>query len=560
MLVRLEITNFALIEHVVLETKPGFTVITGETGAGKSLLIGAISAIIGARVNKELVKTGCDKARIEGCFTGVKHHFSPEIWQDLGLDADDEGDQEMLILSREIEAGGRTWCRINGRIVTLSLFRKVGSVLADIHGQNENQALFDVSSHLPMLDLFGGPDLQKALSAWQEQWEAWRCTRQKLAKYGLTEAERSRELDLLQYQINEIRTVAPKKGEEIKLQKHRDLQIHAERISQDLAAAAGLLEGESGANILDPLAEAIDHVTRISTRLEKATPIAEQMLTAQTLLTEAAGGIRDLEEQVEYNPALLEKIDVRLDKLTRIKKKYGQTIEEILTFAEEAEARVNELSQSEEHVAQLTVELAAQEKLLRKRGDELTSVRQAAGLRLAAGIGAELTELGMPGVKFEVAFAEQSPTESGLDAVEFLISTNPGEPLKPLVKIASGGEAARIMLAVKTVLAVADGTPLLIFDEVDAGISGRTSELVGAKLAQLGQLSQVFCVTHTAQIAAMADQQLMIAKQSDDQHTATYIYELNEVERIDEIARLLSGDQAAEYARELAGKLLARSP
>lgn len=581
MLIRLEITNFALIEHAVIDASAGLSVITGETGAGKSLLIGAIGAITGARVSRELVQTGKDRARVEACFSDVRSCLSPELLAAAGLaddpaagaadagdpaedpangggPAEDPADADLLILSREIEAGGRTWSRINGRLVPLSLFRSIGSHLADIHGQNENQALFDPATHAGLLDAFAGGSVAELLQSWRTYWRQGRDLERRLGQFGLTEAERAREMDLLQYQVNEIRSLDPKIGEEQKLQRHRDLQLHAERLSSALSRMEDLLSGgDETDGVLGRLGDLSALIDGAIPLLPQAADAKAQVLTAQDLLTDVRHAVERFRSQIEFNPQLLEKIDARLDRLSRLRRKYGDTVESVLDFARQAERRLSELTQSEARIAELSADLAAVREALADVGARLTAARSAAGRQLSEQIGGQLAELGMPAAVFSVQFRPAPPGPTGADSIEFLLSANRGEPLKPLARMASGGEAARIMLAIKLILAEADRTPLLIFDEVDAGISGRISELVGRKLAQLGRQTQVFCVTHTAQIAAMADHQLMIEKQSGDRQTRTRIVELTPDQRVDAIARLLSGDQGSEKARELAGELLA---
>lgn len=580
MLIRLEITNFALIEHAVIDAAAGLSVITGETGAGKSLLIGAIGAITGARVSRELVQTGKDRARVEACFSDARSCLSPELLAAAGLsdidDSDDAaapesadgtaeadaagtGDADLLILSREIEAGGRTWSRINGRLVPLSLFRSIGSRLADIHGQNENQALFDPATHAGLLDAFAAGSVDALLRTWRAYWRQGKDLERSLGQLGLTGAERAREMDLLQYQLNEIRSLDPKIGEEKKLQKHRDLQMHAERLSTAFSRMAELLGGGDEADdMLGRLGDLAGLADGVVPLLPQAVDAKTQILAAQDLLTDVRHAVERFQSQIEFNPQLLEKIEARLDRLSRLKRKYGDTIEAVLDFARQGEHRLMELMQNEERIEQLTADLGAVRKKLTDLGNQLTAARSAAGRQLSEEIGGQLTELGMPEAVFSVQLRPAAPGPNGADSIEFLLSANRGEPLKPLARMASGGEAARIMLAIKLILAAADRTPLLIFDEVDAGISGRISELVGRKLAQLSRLTQVFCVTHTAQIAAVADHQLMIEKQSGPHQTRTRIVELMPHQRIDAIARLLSGDQGGEKARELAGELLAR--
>ncbi len=553
MLERLDIRNFALIDRASLIVKPGFSVISGETGAGKSLLIGAIGAVMGARVGKDLVQTGADRAIVEAAFSQIKDKIPSDLWSELSVDEDD-----ILILTREIEAGGRTWCRINGRLVSLSLLKQVSAHLMDIHGQNENQKLFNAASHKGLLDLFGGAAVESAVRDYRLFWEKRRSLKEKLGEFGVSSTERERDLDLLRYQVREIRTVAPRENEDRKLQKHRDLQEHAERVTANLSTVLNLLTGQGAeGGALAEISQAVSLIEK-TTALQPAVGAAwETLSTCQDLLYEALSEIRGVAEETQYNPQLLDKIDARLDVLHRLKKKYGPEIDDVFEFARQAEEKIHLLEDSETQIQELGRQLAESETALRDRAVKLTVARAAAGERLSTEICRQLSALGMKDARFAVDLSENMPQIDGMDSVEFLLSPNKGEPLKALAKIASGGEAARIMLAIKLILATEDQTPLLIFDEVDAGVSGRTSELVGQKLLELSSHAQVFCVTHTAQIAALADHHMLIKKRHADQRTLTEIYELNEADRVQEVARLLSGETATTQAVELAVQLRA---
>lgn len=552
MLVQLDIRNFALIDHVTLRTEPGLSVISGETGAGKSLLIGAIGAIMGNRVSKDLVQTGQERAQIEAVFINIRDRIPSELWLSLP-----DTDEDQLILAREIETSGRTVCRINGRLVSLSLLKEVASYLMDIHGQNENQKLFNPVSHAALLDLFGGAAVSAAFSVYQDFWKQRQALRKQLQSFGVSAAERERDLDLLRYQVDEIRHAAPREKEDKKLQKHRDLQANAERITGDLSTALDLLDGEAEGGALGLVARAVSLCESVSQLQPAAQGAAETLATCQDLLHEAMSEIRVVAESVEYNPHLLEKIDARLDVLHKLKRKYGPELEDVIQFAAAAEEKIQLLEDSETMIQSLEAQLVACDEKLKEAAAHLRTTRQQAGVALSEAICRELADLGMPNVRFSVSLIPRAEQADGADEIEFLLSPNKGEPLKALAKIASGGEAARIMLAIKLILAGEDRTPLLVFDEVDAGISGRTSELVARKLLSLSHQAQVFCVTHTAQIAAMADQHMLIEKHDEEERTVTNIHQLDETGRLEEVARLLSGGTATEQATELAIQLRA---
>ncbi len=606
MLTQVEIHDFALIEQAVLEPGAGLFIISGETGAGKSILIDAIGALTGERVSRDVIRQGQSRARIEAVFSQPRTSL-PLDWQvQLGLaEAEDvqavagpaaaarqatgpgqevtarEAGQaadtalvspvtqagpaaapdDDLIVSREILASGKSNCRINGRLVPLAVLRQTVQYLIDIHGQNDQQSIFSPATHIQLLDRFAGDGLQAPLAAYQQAVVQWSNLQQQLHRLGQDPAERARQLDLLDYQIREISGAAIRPGEEEQLTARRRLLANREKIREALSDAYEQLSGSGDTAINARLARLharLDFAARQSETLAGQRQLIESSLEQ---LQSAAAGLLDFLEDDGSDPGELVRLDERLDLFYRLKKKYGGDLASVQAYLSRATARREELADGEARFERLQKQ---QEKIARQisaQADTLSDLRQAAASRLQSQIMVELADLGMKGVRFAVKM-EKTPLEtgpyprSGLDRVEFMISPNPGEPLKPLARIASGGEASRVLLAIKTILADVDAIPVLIFDEIDTGVSGRTAGRVAAKLKQIARRHQVLCITHMAQIAALADQHLLIEKQTDGEKTRTLLRSLDQEGRIRELARLLSGGIGDEAARQLAEQLL----
>ncbi len=565
MLVRLEIRDFALIDRVEILPFAGLNVLTGETGAGKSIVIDAISAIAGERTGRDMVRSGSETAVLEAVFRGVSDRIPSDFAESTGLRLD-EGDE--LYVGREISANGRSLCRVNGRMVPLAVLRELLSYLVDIHGQNDNQAIFRPETHLALLDRSIGEPIQAALADYGAEFDRLQAIRRRMEELGSDPAERERTLDLLRYQVDEIQRAGIRPDEDERLASRRKVVANAGRIIESLEAAYEILEGEGEASVSAALASAVARVETAARSLAKAEEHRAALEEARMAVETSAAGLRRLVEGIEVKPGELEQIDERLDLLFRLKKKYGGTLAEVARYLENAARRLAALEDGEAEHARLEKESIAQTEVLLAKAAVLTRLRTEASERISSRIGAELETLGMRGVRFAVRIApaneakeeEERPAprflRTGTDQVEFLISPNPGEPLKPLARIASGGEAARIMLAIKAILADADRIPVLIFDEVDTGISGRTAGSVGEKLSRLAGSHQVICVTHMAQIAAMADHQILIEKTTDGQRTWTSLRALDRAERRAELARLLSGGTGESEALDLAERLL----
>lgn len=552
MLWRLEIDQLALIERAELELSEGFGVITGETGAGKSLLLGAIAAISGAAVSKDLIRSGADTALVEAVFLDVRRHFPDDEEVLSYLEEEDQ-----LIIGREIRRNGRHLCRVNGRMVPLAFLKRIGGRLCDIHGQNDRQKIFEADKHLSLLDRFGREEIAPAKMAYHRAWQA-SVELSKQEKELLADPEERRMLtERLQYQINEIQNIDPQEGEDESLSRRRDLLANEEKLNLGIGAALQSLSGGSGA--AEALALAFAEIRELTPYLEALGPAVSNLEQASELVRETVSSLHHISDSLDSRPGELEAVDGRLDAITRLKKKYGGDIEAVRHFLKLAEERLERIEQAAAMADEIREKRLRVTAVLNERGLALREARKKAAERLSRSIRKELKELGMTQADFSVRFTEKDVARAGaegMETCEFMLAANRGEALKPLAQTASGGEASRIMLAIKVILAEADETPLLIFDEIDTGISGETTTIVAEKLKRLGKSHQVLCVTHQAQIAAAADYQFMIYKQSDAERTRTFIRPLGAEERARELSRLLSGNREDERSLELARQLL----
>ena len=590
-LVQVEITDFALIDRALLMPGPGLTVMTGETGAGKSILIDAISVLCGGRASREMIRSGCDRAVIEAVFEGQIQLLPKRLIESLGLEnndiehaAADEANQDSaseLILTREIFATGRNVCRLNGRLIPLSLIKEISSYLIDIHGQHDQQAIFKSETHLQLLDRFGGTEIVNVKRPYRESLKQWRQLQRELEELGSDPAQRSRMLDMLRYQVREIETANLKSGEEEKLTARRRMLANAEKIMQALAESYARLTEDQPQSLLISLGLVSDKIEQAARHVEALIETKNQIEESLIMLQTAADDIRNQMDELAFEPGELEQVDERLDLLYRLKQKYGGNLEAVLDFYEKAVARIETLDAGEAVYEQLMRTRRLLEDKLIEKGQALASVRRKKAAELEKLIAAQLKDLGMPGIRFSVSFNATRPSSDlqaeddmssversqtnrnfsaqGMDEVAFVFSANPGEPMRPLAKIASGGEASRIMLAIKVILAQADRMPVLIFDEIDSGVSGHTADRVAEKLTQIAQGRQVFCITHLAQIAAMADMHILIEKQAKDDRTSSHLHVLSEAGCQEELGRLLSGGTGQSEARTLAARLLAKA-
>lgn len=564
MLAALTIRQLAVIESVQLYFHQGFHVLTGETGAGKSIIIDALSLVAGARGSADFVRYGCDKAEVEAAFDLDADHPVWDTIERLGLTASRD---EMLIIRRELTAQGKSSCRLNGHMVNLTMLREVGEMLINIHGQHEHQSLLRVDKHLNWLDAYGGDALLEVKQSYRNEYNRYVGIRKEVEQLKQTSQQTYQMLDLYRFQIDELSSAQLKIGEDEWLQEEKRKLSNAEKLMDHVNGAYERLYGNGAMEAVTVAVDRMEQIVNVDP--EKFQPIVEQLNNAFYQLEDAAYQLRDYREQIEFNPERLADIEDRLDLITSLKRKYGSTIEDMLNHLEHIQAEVEKLEnkddlihkleqQEAEQLARLTEQAKALSQLRRMLADELTVKIE----QVLKDLQMERTRLGIRidrlqesnGV--EVDGLETKFTKQGFDDVEFLISPNPGEPLRPLHKIASGGELSRIMLALKTIFAEVDRIPVIIFDEVDTGVSGRAAQAIAEKLSQVAANGQVFAITHLPQVACMADHQYYIEKQVVDERTSTKVRELNEAGRVEELARMLGGVEVTEKTFHHAQEML----
>lgn len=548
MLRNLDIQNIAVIDRLSCVLGGGMTVLTGETGAGKSIIIDSINMILGARSNKTLVRYGADKALVQAMFS-VDNAVAEKLAQN-GITTEDNE----VFISREITADGRSVARINGVMAPQNILREISGLLVNIHGQQDNQALLTPGRHADFLDSFARDG--ETLEEYRALYARMRELEERLAALSMDEQERLRRIDLLKYQTGELEKADLKPGEKGRLTQQRDKIANSEKIAAAVEEACGALyEGEYG-SAYDRICAAVSSVAQISDIDAGVQAILEKLTDAQYAVEEAAHELRTFGSGIEFDGRMLEEIEQRLDLICRMEKKYGGTEEAALAYFQSASEELLEISGSEDKIAELSAQLEIVRDKLRTCGQMLSAQRKKAGEILSAKIQQELAELDMPKVKFSAAVhCGTDFTANGMDQVEFLISPNPGEPLKPLAKIASGGELSRVMLAMKSVLADTDGVETLIFDEIDTGVSGSAAQKIAQKLAALGEKKQVICISHQPQLAAAADCHFLIRKTEQGGRNVTEIVPLDEAGREKELARMIDGDNLSEtainHAREM---------
>lgn len=555
MLDELSISNFAIIEKLNLSFEKGLSVITGETGAGKSIIIDAISLLIGGRGSSEYVRHGTDRAEIEGLFLAASSHPVHKKAEELGIDTSDG----MVVLRRTISKNGKSICRINGKLMTLAILREIGRMLIDIHGQHEHQDLMHTDRHLVLLDDFGGQRLGSAMSEYKKLYKVFVRKKQQLKQLTENEKEMAHRLDLIQYQWEEINKADLEPDEEERLMNEKLQLSNHGKIYSALQDSYGALYGENKG--LDWVGLAMGHLQDVADIDDSLQKKYDTVANSFYMLEEITFSLRDHFETLEFDPDRLDLIEARLNEITKLKRKYGQTIPEILEYAAEIEEEIDQIENRDEHVAEIRDELDEIIRDLSVEAKNLSQVRMATATKLTEAIHRELNDLYMEKTRFQVRFHQQEPTKElryqkdGTDHIEFVISTNPGEPLKPLSKVASGGELSRIMLALKSILSQDRQTISIIFDEVDTGVSGRVAQSMAQKIFKLSAPSQVFCITHLPQVAAMADNHLYISKQEKGNRTQTLVSPLSKQEKVKEVARMISGveitDLTKKHAREL---------
>ena len=553
MLSLLHIENIAVIESADIQFDQGFNTLTGETGAGKSIVVDAIGAVIGGRTSRDLIRTGAKSALVNALFTAL-----PELpwFTENGLTPDEDGN---LMIQREIQPDGRNVCRLNGRPITVAQLRTLGRQLLNIHGQHDGQQLLDESCHLDYLDSFGGTAPQ--LEEYRNAFHAFNAIRREMSALEMDEAEKARRIDSLTFQIGELERAELRPGEDEELTQRRELLRNAGKLIDAVERAHFALSGdESQEGAASLIEEAEDAMVTAGDMSPQAAALAAQLSELRANADDLAEQVRDLRGEFDFEPGELDEIESRLDVIYRLKKKYGSTVEEMLDYLERSRRELDDIQYSTDTLARLEKRRDKALKEAQKKAQLLSQARVQAGEALQNRIQTELAQLDMPKVRFQAEFqpkgGEFGLDETGMDEVQFLMSANVGEDLKPIQKIASGGELARIMLALKNVLAENDQVGTLVFDEVDTGVSGRAAQKVAEKLADVARSKQVLCVTHLPQLAAMADTHFSVEKGERKGRTFTQVETLDRQRRKEELARLTSGEHVTVASLESAGELL----
>lgn len=547
MLSLLHIENIAVIQCADISFDKGFNVLTGETGAGKSIVIDAISAIMGERAYRDMIRTGSTKASVRGVFTQV-----PELpwFQENGVEYDPE-----TVIQREVYLDGKNVCRVNGSLVSVSILRKLGVQLINIHGQHDSASLFDENNHLILLDEFSGNEPLRR--EYGEKYETYTQLQRQIASLTMDEGEKLRKMEMLRYQIQEIEKAKLTPGEDETLEQRRKLLQNSEKISDNLHDAVNAVYGgEDTDGAASLLGEAERSLSRLSRFSEDFTELHQRVADLMYQVQDVAEELRIARDDLSYSADELEEIESRLDVIHRLRKKYGATCQDILDYKEKASQELDEIVFSDDHLERLKAQCEKAKEAAWEAAKRLRQSREAGAQVLSRQILSELAQLDMPKVQFQCQFSQTDLTASGADLVAFYMSANAGEALKPLSKVASGGELARIMLAMKNVLAQQDQVATLIFDEVDTGVSGRAAQKVAEKLRSVSQNKQVLCVTHLPQLAALATTHFLIAKEERDGRTYTSVTPLDKEGRKRELARIIGGANITETTLKSAEEML----
>ena len=551
MLELLHIENIAIIEAADIEFAPGFNALTGETGAGKSIVIDSLSAVLGQRTSRELIRTGAEKAFVSAAFSGT----APELTEELGIQPEADG---TLLLQREIQTDGKNVCRVNGRPVTVGQLRALGARLLNIHGQHDGQQLLDEEQHIVYLDSFGR--VENLAITYAGKYKNFTDIRRQIGALQMDEAEKARRVDTLQYQIEELKRANLKPGEEEELTARRGMLRNAEKFLDAVAGADYALNGDdSGGGALSALRQAQDALSGVRHLDDAFGQLYERLGEAYSEVYDIAATVEDKRGELDVSPGELDRVESRMDLLYRLKKKYGATVEDMLDYQARCEAELAQIEDAGDTLARLEQALSKAEKEARQAAQALSDARKAAAEQLTSQILAELQQLDMGKIRFAVDFAEKPLDSDGMDTVRFLMSANVGEELRPIHKIASGGELARIMLAMKNVLSEQDHVGTMVFDEVDTGVSGRAAQKVAEKMARISRRKQVLCVTHLPQLAAMADTHFSVEKGERGGRTYTEVRRLDREQRRRELARLTGGSHVSQTMLDGAEELLVQA-
>lgn len=554
MLNEIAIHNFAIIEHLEVPFDEGLTVLTGETGAGKSIIIDAVQLLAGGRGSQEFIRHGAKKAELEGMFTvEAEDHPVFEKMREFGIDAEDGS----IILRRDINSNGKTTCRVNGKLVTIATLREIGSQLIDIHGQHDNQELMQEKRHIHLLDQFAGQPLAEAHANYMDVFNRYSRLKKKLAATSQNEQQIAQRIDLYSFQLQEIDAASLRIDEEEELEEEKLKLQHFNRLFERLHTAYESISGDNHA--LDWVGSAMSDLEDAASIDKQLAAHAETVSTSFYALQDTAHEIKSLIDEMEFDPLRLDEVENRLAMLNALKRKYGKTIEDIVIYREKIADELDQLLNRDERIHAEEEKLEQLKKDLEVEANELSMIRREAAVRLEEAIMTQLTELHMAKSTFHVSIERKNAGNfdaSGFDDIAFLISTNVGEPLKPLVRIASGGELSRIMLALKTIFSKHQGITSIIFDEVDTGVSGRVAQAIADKIAMIATHSQVLCISHLPQVAAMADHHFFISKDVKGNRTTTAVTEIVDLDRTKELSRMLSGAEITALTLQHAEELL----
>ncbi|MGY0280421.1 DNA repair protein RecN [Limosilactobacillus fermentum] len=555
MLQELTIDNLAIIDHLSLEFDDHMTVLTGETGAGKSIIIDAVSLLAGGRGSQEFIRKGEEKLSLQGQFEIPKLPGYVAKLDELGISHDDGA----LIISREIHRSGRNTIRVNGTLVNAATLKQLGSGLVDIQGQNEHQLLLRPEAHLGMLDQFANAKVQPLLASYQEQYQEYRRLEAAVNQKKANEQQWAQRLDMLRYQVKEIGDADLRADEEDELIAERERLEHFQQIATTLQQVVGVLNDDEEAPVLDQVATIMNAAQEIAPFDPEYDDLAQSLSDAYYSLQDVANQAGHQLDSLEFDEERLATINARLATIADLEHKYGESLADVLAYYDQIKEELTDMEAAADSGSDLEERLNAVQTDLLNQGNALSQVRQTAARKLAKQVHTQLKELYMDKAVFEVNFAKTKKpvfSATGIDQVEFYIQTNPGEAMGPLARIASGGELSRVMLALKTIFAQGEGVTSIIFDEVDTGVSGRVAQAIADKIRLIAEGSQVLCITHLPQVAAVAQHHLLIQKRVHDQRTTTSVTLLNTNQRVEELARMLAGDTITKLAREHASELL----
>ncbi|WP_314737138.1 DNA repair protein RecN [Limosilactobacillus urinaemulieris] len=555
MLQELTIDNLAIIKHLSLDFSDQMTVLTGETGAGKSIIIDAVGLLAGGRGSQEYIRRGVDKLSLQGQFALPQDPEFDHLLDSLGIDHEDG----ILIISREIYRRGRNVIRVNGQLINTATLRQIGSRLVDIQGQNEHQLLLQPEMHLGMLDQFAHNEVQELLNLYQNEYQDYVKLKAAVSKKQNNEQQWAQRLDMLRYQVNEIAEANLKADEEEQLTSERDRLEHFQQINNALQQAVTVFNGGDQGAVLDQIATVMSSINEIAEFDGAYDSLSKSLNDAYYALQDVATEASQQLDLLEFDDNRLSEIDQRLTMIGDLEHKYGDSVKDVLDYYDQIKQELDSMEEAADSNSDLEERLSTAEEKLIKTGQQLSQVRQQAAHRLTKLVHQQLKELYMDKAVFEVHFAKQSRvhfTPTGIDEVEFYIQTNPGETMGPLARIASGGELSRVMLALKTIFAQNEGVTSIIFDEVDTGVSGRVAQAIADKIKVIANKSQVLCITHLPQVAAVAQHHFLIQKHVKDERTTTMVTILSDKERVNELARMLSGEKVTKLTKEHAEELL----